>query len=125
MKELFIVRGLPGSGKSTLAKKLVNEHLHFEADMFYMKDGRYQFDKEQIEQAHKWCQRRVLEAMEDAMYPIAVSNTFVRRWEMDFYYGMAKAFGYQVTEITVTGDYGNIHGVPNETIARMKKYWEV
>jgi len=124
-KELFIIRGCPGSGKSTLAKKLVDEHLLFEADMYFMKDGKYQYDKDKVGQAHGWCQMMVTHAMEDSMYPIAVANTFVKRWEMDCYYRLAKTFGYRVTEITVSGDYGNVHGVPVEVVQRMKANWEV
>ena len=41
-KVLYIVRGIPGSGKSTFAKSLGGTH--FEADMFFMKDGEYKFD---------------------------------------------------------------------------------
>lgn len=40
-----ILRGLPGSGKSTYAKKLAEEGwLHFENDMYFMKNGKYVFD---------------------------------------------------------------------------------
>ena len=41
-KVLYIVRGIPGSGKSTFAKSLGGTH--FEADMFFMKNGEYKYD---------------------------------------------------------------------------------
>lgn len=40
--KLTLIRGLPGSGKTTLAKQL--GVLHVEADMYFMRDGRYQFE---------------------------------------------------------------------------------
>jgi predicted kinase len=46
MATLTIVRGLPGSGKSTYAKSL--NVFHIEADMFCMKDGKYEFDAERV-----------------------------------------------------------------------------
>ena len=125
MKTLYLIRGLPGSGKSTLARTLVDEYSHFEADQFFMVNGKYCYDKEKIGDAHKHCQILTRHAMEDSFTPIAVSNTFVKHWEMEYYYGIAQAYGYRVVEITMSGKlYGNIHNVPEEVIQRMKENWE-
>ena len=50
---LYLVRGCPGSGKSTLAKKIANENgfAHYENDEFFMKDGKYCFDKDKYREA--------------------------------------------------------------------------
>ena len=41
-QELVLVRGLPGSGKSTYARSL--GYPNFEADMFFIKDGKYVYN---------------------------------------------------------------------------------
>lgn len=123
MNQLFLIRGLPGSGKSTLASQLTD--IVFEADMFFLKDGVYQFDKEKIAEAHEWCQARCKEAMQFEVAKIAVSNTFVRRWEMEPYYRMAKEFNYRIVEITMSGNlHENAHGVSDNTIQHMRARWE-
>ena len=91
MKQLFLLRGLPGSGKSTLAKTLGGRH--FEADMFFVKDGEYKFDVNYLKMAHEWCQTMVWGNMKDQTDTIVVSNTFTQEWEMKPYYEMAERFG--------------------------------
>lgn len=125
MKTLYIIRGLPGSGKSTLARELAN-YFVCEADQYFTSpEGNYFYDKEKIEQAHHWCQDKVKYFMKQNYEVIAVSNTFVKRWEMDFYYKMAELYDYRVVEITMSGKlHRNIHNVPEEVIQRMKENWE-
>ena len=53
MQELIIIRGIPGSGKTTMAKSYQG-YSHYEADMFFMKDGVYNFDRAKIKNAHNW-----------------------------------------------------------------------
>jgi len=123
MKKLIIIRGLPGSGKSTFAKQIAD--MVCEADDYFLKDGIYQFDREHLKEAHQQCQLRVTQAMQAGVEVIAVSNTAVRRWEMEIYKGLAVAFGYQTFEVTMSGPlYPNLHGVPEEVITRMKLTWE-
>ena len=45
MKNLYIVRGLPGSGKSTFARSIAKPYQIFEADQYFMKKGKYNFDE--------------------------------------------------------------------------------
>lgn len=126
MKTLYIIRGLPGSGKTTMANELVGHYAYCEADQFFTsQDGSYHYDKEKIREAHEWCKNQVKALMILNQYKIAVSNTFVKRWEIQPYVALAQQYGYRIVEITMSGDtYANLHNVPEETIQRMKANWE-
>lgn len=127
MHTLYIIRGLPGSGKSTLALSLLNttrDMRHVEADMFFMKDGIYQFDPTQLKDAHAWCQGVVKDYMEFGI-PVVVSNSFVKLWEMKPYLDMAQKHNYNVQVIECNGNFGSTHDVPEATIERMRAAWEV
>ena len=125
MRELFLLRGLPGSGKSTLAQSLSG--FHFEADMFFMQDGEYRFDASKLKEAHDWCVNLAREGMNLNYKRIIVSNTFTQEWEMRPYYELAKEYGYRVTSLIVENrhDGVNEHGVPEETLIRMEKRFEI
>ena len=125
MKELFLLRGLPGSGKSTLAKSLGGKHI--ESDMFFMKDGEYQFDFTKLKDAHRWCNTIVGGWMSDGEERIVVSNTFTQEWEMKDYYDWAKDFDYKVFSIIVENRHGGVneHGVPEDKLEIMKKRFEI
>ena len=38
--------------------------------------------------------------------------------------GMAERYGYDVQEVTLHHIYGNVHGVPEHTIQKMRERWE-
>lgn len=122
---LYIVRGLPGSGKSTLAKKLVNPDFHFEADMYFMKDGEYKFNPSELKEAHAWCLHEIVECMKMGK-DCVVSNTFTQNWEMKPYINAATEFNvpYQVIEVHGDRSWKNTHGVPEASIQKMKSRWE-
>ena len=130
MKELFLLRGLPGSGKSTLAKSIGG--VHYEADMFFIKDGKYQFDVTLLKDAHSWCQTQVSNAMilnlaTKINERIVVSNTFTQEWEMTHYFELAEKYGYRVHSLIVENRHGGVneHGVPEDKLGLMKKRFEV
>jgi len=130
MKTLYIVRGVPGSGKSTFAKSLGGTH--FEADMFFMKDGEYKFDMSKIKEAHNWCQDSVNTAMimnntAGLNETIVVSNTFTQEWEMKPYFELAETHGYRVFSIIIENRHGGVneHNVPEEVLSLMKNRFEV
>lgn len=124
---LILIRGLPGSGKTTIANKLLDEignSFHVEADMFFMREtGKYEFDKEKLKDAHKWCFDMACFALRGER-TVIVSNTFVMKWEMEPYINFAVASGMPFKIITATGSYQSVHNVPSETIERMKARWE-
>lgn len=125
MSALYIVRGLPGSGKSTYARKLATKIgcEVYEADMWFLtEDGTYDFDPKELPNAHKWCQNSAMRDMYDNK-DVIVSNTFTTLREMTPYIETALSLKMQIVVNECTGDYGNIHNVPRETIDRMKLRW--
>ena len=127
MAHLYIIRGLPGSGKTTFARKMMECGIFtafWEADQFFVdKQGNYNFNPADLRRAHAWCLHQVENAL-CAGYTCAVSNTSTQMWEMQPYIDYCKANDHTFTVITCEGNYGNVHGVPNEVIERMKKRWE-
>lgn len=133
MKNLYIIRGLPGSGKSTIAKSLGKPWQIFEADQFFMKNGKYEFDSSKLKNAHDWCKRKVQYWMHPSLLRplffrnIVISNTFTQEWEMRFYQIIAKKYGYRVHTIIVENRHGgvNTHGVPEEKLEQMKERFQI
>lgn len=103
--------------------------VHYEADMYFMNNGEYQFDVTKLKDAHKWCQDSVEVAMKgwgNISLPsnrIIVSNTFTQEWEMRPYYDLAAKYGYKVFSIIVENRHGGVneHGVPGDKLETMKK----
>lgn len=132
---LFLIRGVPGSGKSTFARHLWNDCEICEADKyFYDKEtGEYNFNPSKLKAAHEWCRNEVENRMKEnkqnsRYYPeIVVSNTFTQEWEMEPYFKLAKEYGYMVTSIIIENRHGgtNVHGVPEESIRKMKDRFEI
>ena len=125
MPHLYIVRGLPGSGKSTYSKtKLGHIKHHYEADMFFERDGRYEFTSALIGAAHDWCFGNVVKALFDG-HDVVVSNTFTANWEMEKYLGLAAPMGdLRFTVIEMQTQFQNTHNVPQAALDRMKRRWE-
>lgn len=124
MKQLILLRGLPGSGKSTVAEYIsfLNKAVICEADRFFIKDGVYQFDRNKLGLAHKWCQSECKNAMTNSQNVI-VSNTSTTESEIKPYIQMAEEYGYTVISLVVENRHGGInqHGVPEESLVKMKE----
>jgi len=125
--QLILLRGLPGSGKSTFAQMLKSisqgELLHYEADMYFMTNGMYNYKPELISEAHQWCLQATSNALMNGL-SVVVSNTFTRRMELQPYINIAERYKAQVTVLHVEGNYGSIHNVPDETLRKMAARWE-
>jgi len=124
-KQIILFRGLPGSGKSSLAESLCKKV--FSADMFFEKDGKYNFDASKLPQAHKWCVESVEQAMFDEVEIIGVANTFTTEWEMEKYFELAEDNDYRISTVIVENRHGstNVHNVPQEALDRMKGRFNV
>lgn len=128
MKTLYILRGLPGSGKSTLASELLQlpDSAHVEADMFFVRNGKYVFDPTCLSSAHTWCKDQCKRFMQEDRRNIIVSNTFTQGWEFEPYEDMATYYDYKVVFLVIENRHGNksAHNVPQETVDKMRKrFW--
>lgn len=121
--KLYLIRGIPGSGKSTLAKTIgkgiEGNWSHYEADMFFVNEGVYKFDYSKIKDAHEWCLDQTKEDISRG-YTVIVSNTFTTSMELTPYFDIALMYGIMPTVITCNSNWGNIHNVPEDTLANMK-----
>ena len=122
MSKLTIVRGLPGSGKSTYVKRHFN-CLHLENDMFFVKDGKYDWDGHKVDYAIMWCTDTCRHALTMGM-DVVVSNTFTKKRYINVYKAIAEAHGADFEVIRCTGDFGNVHNVPKYILENMKKGFE-
>jgi tRNA uridine 5-carbamoylmethylation protein Kti12 len=121
MATLTLVRGLPGSGKSTIARNLAwcpRESIHLEADMYFVKDGVYQFDSTQLGQAHEWCQNQTKQYLK-RNFDVVVSNTFTTVKELARYFEIAKELSIIPNVIIAQNQFQNTHNVPAETLKKM------
>lgn len=137
MGELILIRGAPGSGKSTLAKTFAYDirvkgfaAVNIETDQYFIRpDGYYDFNPRLLGKAHAWAQERArvnIQYITDYKCDdgIIVSNTFTRLWEMKPYLDMAEEFGVPVTVYRCSGEYQNIHGVPDDKVRMMRERME-
>ena len=135
-RTLYIIRGLPGSGKSTLGETLADSYMDYHpkyggvkyysyaADDWFYEDGKYNFNPEELAEAHDDCQARVRGAMMSDVENIAVCNTFSQSWEAAPYVKLCKQYEYTPVVLECQSQFGNIHDVPQESIEAMKERWE-
>ena len=60
-------------------------------------------------------------AMLNGVAPIAVHNTFTRRWEIEPYQILADEMGYSLFVVRCENDFGSVHSVPPEAMRMMKE----
>lgn len=122
---LLIIRGTPGSGKSTLAKKIAEKYNvdHFENDQFLMKDDKYTWTPEAAQEAVKKCFESVMNTLKSGKDCI-VSNVFVTVKSINRYVNAAKKLGAEVKVLRKTSQYQNVHDVPANVFASMKRQFQ-
>lgn len=140
LKRMLILSGPAGSGKSTLCQKFVEEAksqgmnvtVH-STDNFWMKNGKYVFDRQRLGIAHGWNQSQAEKSCLDEVDVIIIDNTNLTWKEVLPYARLAKDNGYQV-EIHIPDNAfyltaeelakRNTHGVPLESIRAMVNRWD-
>jgi hypothetical protein len=92
-----------------------------------MDEGEYKFDPSKTRDTHAWCQNAAKVWMANNTEKIVVSNTFTQEWEMEYYYDLAKEYGYRVYSLIVENRHSgvNSHGVPEEKLVQMKNRFEI
>lgn len=118
---LYLIRGIPGSGKSTYAKSL--GCLVVEADMYSVRDGKYDYDHSRIGDAHDWCLNMAKMAIDNG-FDVAVANTFAHYKFLDPYIQYANLNKVPFKIIKCIGNHKTIHPVPKKVIETMKETWE-
>lgn len=124
MSKLIIIRGVPGAGKSTKAKQIAEssseQHIILEADMYWYKErGFYDFDFEHIARAHRWCLDTTKILLRNG-HNVIVANTFTTMKEMNQYISFACELDIPIEVITLTTEFGSIHGVPDSVMDKMR-----
>lgn len=128
---LYLIIGIPGSGKSTLASKIQNEILEksgnlikiYEADMYFTKNGKYEWNADNLGAAHFWCQKMTENELKLGN-SVIVSNTSIRKRDRKIYIDLAKKYHHEIKVITCRGEFKNIHNVPQDKIAKMKERFQ-
>ena len=121
MVELTLIRGLPGSGKSTIASKY--QCVHFENDMYHIRDGFYDWKGSRQDEAMKWCLTSTRDCLKKGM-DVVVSNTFTSLKYLKPYFDLANEIDdLIITVIECNNHYGTIHNVPDFVIEGMRSKW--
>jgi len=120
--KLIIVRGLPGSGKSTFCKSNF-DCLHVEADMFFMQDDEYNFNRSRLGIAHSNCLKMATNVLKSGS-DVVVANTFTTTKEMQPYINLARSYRAELKVYCLKNKYESIHNVPTEVIERMEERFE-
>lgn len=148
IRKLIVLRAIPGAGKSTYAKKLRNEHWNYDTDIviicsaddyFVRPDGLYDWNRNLLGRAHRWCQSKAKKWMsydydeEVESSIVIIDNTNIKKKDYKIYLDMAEEYNYEVEEVVI-GEFDeesikkyaerNTHGVPIETIRAMAEKFE-
>ena len=126
-KTALILRGLPGAGKTTLAQSIAPD-ANVAADEWFDRFNGGVFDPMYLTEAHGWCLDKFAWMLaQDNATVVAAHNTFTRRSEYQPYVDVATKLGARVHVMTVENPQGTIttHGVPEKTIDKMHKRYEL
>ena len=122
---IYILRSKSGAGKSFLTDKLLAlpNSLAVWADDYFMVDGEYRFDVRSLSAAHRDCQIKFFNALNNKTHEnVIVNNTNTKEKDWKYYEDTAKSFGADVIFLVVENRHGgsNVHNVPQETLDRQE-----
>ena len=126
---MTIIMGPAGSGKSTLAMKLWRENntgnlmFIYEADMWMMEGNEYKFDPKKLSYCHNQCQENTERALFDG-HNVIVSNTTLRRKDLNLYMDIAAKYNAPVKIIKMLTRHKSIHNIPDEKLACMESMFK-
>ena len=132
-KKLILLRGLPGSGKSDIAKKLIGNGIIHSTDRYLIKNGKYEFDRDNIAKYHYYNLISSIRSMKKGISPIIIDNTNITAYSCINYVEQGKMYGYEIIIIEPDTSWAfdveelvkrNSHNVPRETIIDMLQKYE-
>ena len=138
-KTVIINRAAPGSGKTTITKNIVNclslknisTSIH-STDDFFMIDGKYVFDINNLNAYHKKNLFDFEESLNNVVDVVICDNINIAPWHTKPYSDKARKYGYKIILITftprelkkhiesqkVTKEKPDAHNVPEEELKR-------
>lgn len=132
--KLIILRGLPGSGKSfvTNCNNFLNAKICSADDYFY-KGDKYQFNENELSNAHNYCYNLCVEYLHNKKNTIIIDNTNSTLKEFKKYIDAGNSYNYMIivlelkcnnTEQAIKFNERCVHGVPIKTELIMFNRWE-
>ncbi len=118
MKYLYIIRGPFGTGKTEFAKTISNNVVS--CWDYYAKYGKNEWDSKLKPHSDEYCRNSVKALMEKNEANIAVTNSFSKNEDLDYYYEMAEKNGYKVYCIIMNNRNNDEfkRNAPDEVISR-------
>lgn len=97
------------------------------ADDYFMYNGEYKWNPDDIGTAHAWCQRKCRRFMKKQIGRIIVANTSTTERELKPYLDLGRQFGYKIFSIIVENRHGgtNVHNVPDAVLEKMVNRFSV
>lgn len=120
--KLYLIRGPSGTGKTTLANTLVSHgcaDVALEADMYFMGPRGYNWQQDLLHRAHGWCQD-TCDRFVASGKTVVIANTLTTIKELRPYFFIADKYGIEVDVTTLGTIFGNVHNVPEDTVARQR-----
>jgi predicted kinase len=96
---------------------------HFEADMFHVRNGVYDWQASKARQGHEWCLNQTRESLNKGK-SVIVANTFTTYQELAPYLELAEELDVEVEVIKCMGEFDSEHNVPESTLRKMADRWE-